>query len=126
MKYRINFSWGSIEVRDMNDIQKYEYDVDFINYEEVVEAAKPVRYEIPKEVACWRIRAIISVMGLEPSVNTILESLEEPTKTIAKYAWYQGSTVERRSPTVLSIAQALTLSDSQIDQIFIEASNIVV
>jgi hypothetical protein len=82
--------------------------------------------EVPFEVALWRIRVILKVMGLETTIETSLESLPEPTKTGAKYIWQFGTVIERQSQTVLMLQQVLSMTDEQLDEMFIQAEAIVI
>ena len=83
-------------------------------------------FEVPFEVALWRIRVILKVMGLETTIETALESLPEPTKTGAKYIWQFGTVIERQSQTVLMLQQVLSMTDEQLDEMFIQAESIVI
>jgi hypothetical protein len=80
--------------------------------------------EVPFEVALWRIRVILKIMGLETIIETALESLPEPTKTGAKYIWQFGTVIERQSQTVLMLQQVLGMTNEQLDEMFIQANNI--
>ena len=80
--------------------------------------------EAPQEVQLWRLRTILNLRGLEPSIVAALNSLSEPTKTGALFIWEYGTTVERQSQTVLLLQNILQLTESEVDQIFIEANNI--
>ena len=79
---------------------------------------------VPQEVQLWRIRTILKSMRYEDSIETVLNNLEEPTKTAALCIWNYGSTVERNSQTVAMLKTALQLTDEQVDDMFIEANNI--
>jgi hypothetical protein len=63
-------------------------------------------------------------MRFEDSIETVLNNLEEPTKTAALCIWNYGSTVERNSQTVAMLKTALQLTDEQVDEMFIQANNI--
>lgn len=91
--------------------------------EEISEENKPI---VPFEVALWRIRVILKVMGLETIIETALESLPEPTKTGAKYIWQFGTVIERQSQTVLMLQQVLSMTNEQLDEMFIQADSIVI
>ena len=78
----------------------------------------------PQEVQLWRARTVLKLLGMEQVIEIALNSLEEPTKTGALYIWQFGTTVERNSQTVLLLQTVLGLTDSQVDDIFIQAENI--
>jgi hypothetical protein len=79
---------------------------------------------IPLEVGLWKVRAILTIMGLEQAITLLLSELSEPNRTAALAIWDRGNTVDRYSPTVLFLQQALELTDSEVDNIFIEANKI--
>lgn len=79
---------------------------------------------VPQEVQLWRARVVLKLLGMEQVIEIALNSLEEPTKTGALYIWQFGTTVERNSQTVLLLQTVLGLTDSQVDDIFIQAEAI--
>lgn len=87
--------------------------------EEIAEANTPL------EVALWKLRAILTLMQLEQSVYNALNALSEPNRTAAIAIWDRGNTVDRFSPTVLFLQQTLGLTDTQVNNIFIQADEIV-
>lgn len=87
--------------------------------EEITESKTPL------EVALWKLRAILSLMGLEDGVTQALSNLQEPNRTAALAIWDRGNTVDRFSPTVLFLQQTLGLTNTQVNNIFIEADKIV-
>jgi hypothetical protein len=80
--------------------------------------------ETQREVANWRIVAILKLMGLDESVNAMIDSFPEPDRTIAKMGYERGNTIDRTSPIVNAIQQALNLTNQQVDEIFSQAENI--
>lgn len=79
---------------------------------------------VPAEIALWRIRVILKTMGLESTIEGVLEQLSEPTKTGAKYIWQFGTVIERESQTVIILQQALGMTNQQVDEMFIQAEQI--
>ena len=88
--------------------------------EEIAEANKPI---IQQEVQLWRVRTILKLSGLESNIETALNGLDEPMKTGALYIWNYGTTVERSSQTIQLLQMVLGLTDSQVDDIFIQANS---
>lgn len=78
----------------------------------------------PVESQLWRVRTILNLMNLVPTIESALEQLEEPTKTAAKNVWNYGTTVERYSQTVLFIQSVTQMTDDQVDEIFQQAEAI--
>lgn len=80
--------------------------------------------EVPNEVPLWCIKAILNEMGLLEIVEGALTQLEEPLKSRANYIWNYGNIIKRDSLTVAFIGQALQKSDTEIDEIFVNADKI--
>ena len=80
---------------------------------------------VPQEVQLWRIRTVLKLMQLEIQIETALETLPEPSKTAANYIWNYGTTVERSSQTVLLLQSVLQMTDEQVDDLFVQANNII-
>jgi hypothetical protein len=76
---------------------------------------------VPREIANWRAKAVLTSMGMLPQVEAMLAALPEPQKTNVSTAWAGDARFARRGATVLSIAAALGLSDAQLDSMFIQA-----
>ena len=70
------------------------------------------------EVALWRIKSVLKLMGLEAAVSAAISQLPEPEHTVAATAWEYAYTIARRSNTVSFVQQALQLTDEQVDEIF--------
>jgi hypothetical protein len=106
-----------------NEWKRAKFDV-FPNPTTVVEF---IEQEIPQkvnEVALWKIRTVLKMMGLEETIQEKFELLEEPEKTAAKYIYEYGTSIERYSKTVLFLQNVLEMTDQQVDQIFTNANNI--
>ena len=82
------------------------------------------RDKTPTESQLWRIRTILNLMNLVPTIESALDQLEEPTKTAAKNVWNYGTTIERYSQTVLFIQSVTQMSEDQVDEIFQQAEAI--
>jgi hypothetical protein len=91
--------------------------------EEIEQAFKD---KTPSEVQLWRVRTILNLMNLIPTIESALDQLDEPTKTAAKNVWNYGTTIERYSQTVLFIQSVTQMTDDQVDEIFQQAEAIVI
>lgn len=78
----------------------------------------------PAESQLWRVRTILNLMNLIPTIESALDQLQEPTKTAAKNVWNYGTTIERYSQTVLFIQSVTQMTDDQVDEIFQQAEAI--
>ena len=127
IKYRLTKDNKSIDFSSLNDVGLFKQaNPEWVNIQ-------PVEYEeeiipepaiVPFDVPTWRLRAILALDNLEQSVTDALDQLTEPQKTIAKRAWDFGSKTERSSPTVDFIKGVLSLTDTQVDDIFVQAEAI--
>lgn len=116
--YRYTIGNTTIETFDLNSIPNG------VAYETIEVQEEELIIEVPKEVQLWRIRTVLKLMGLENTIETALNNLEEPTKTAGLYIWNFGTTVERYSQTVLMLQMVLQMTDEQVNQMFLQANNI--
>lgn len=79
----------------------------------------------PTEVPLWKLRFILSQMGLEESIIEIMNELPEPQKTAAIYIWNYGNSIDRQSSTVHFIQTALGLTNTQVNNIYIQANSLI-
>jgi len=74
---------------------------------------------VPKVLANWRVKAVLDAQGLTATVNDAIDALPEGLeKIVVSRAWYGNGDVFRHSPTVVSLAQALSLTEEQVDEMF--------
>jgi hypothetical protein len=83
-----------------------------------------IQANTPLDVALWKLRFVLSQMNLEQSVSAALETLPEPQKTAANYIWNYGNSIDRHSATIGFLQSYLGLSDTEVNQIFIQANSI--
>jgi len=79
-----------------------------------------------QEVELWKLKGILTVMGLVTQIETALDTLQEPNKTLAKIAWSNGNVVHSNSDTCKFIQSVLKLSDEQVYDIFTQAQSILI
>jgi hypothetical protein len=127
IKYRLTKDNKSIDFSSLNDVALFKQanpewaNIQPVEYEEEI---IPEPQIVPFEVPTWRLRAILAINNLEQSVTDALDQLTDPQKTIAKKAWSFGSKTERSSPTVDFIKGVLSLTDAEVDDIFVQAEAI--
>jgi len=98
---------------------------DFFEGATVEEIAEYQRSLVPQEVQLWKIRTVISLMGLKETIENVMNNLEEPTKSAALNIWNYGTAIDRNSQTVLMIQSILQMTEVEVDNIFIQANNII-
>lgn len=78
---------------------------------------------VPATVSRFQAKAALLQAGLLDSVEAMMVS--ESTPALARIAWREAQEFRRTSPTVLAMAQALNLTDPQMDALFVSAAAIV-
>lgn len=78
----------------------------------------------PSEVALWKLRFILAQLNLEQSIVSAMELLPEPQKTAASYIWNYGNSIDRHSSTIEFIKNTLQLTDTEVNQIYIQANSL--
>lgn len=77
---------------------------------------------VPESVSRFQARAALHLAGLLESVEAVMQNPE--TDMLAKLAWQDAQSFERQSPTVQALAEALSLSAEQLDELFSTAAGI--
>ena len=78
---------------------------------------------IPQQVPMWAVRTVLQNDGLFNQAQTLIEA---STDNALKNVWEYGNFADRNSRAMNVLAIELNLSDSQVDQMFIDANNISV
>jgi len=89
--------------------------------EEIAESNKPI---VPFEVPLWSMRTVLKQSNLFDAIIGAIQTLDEPTRSIALDYLEYGNYIERHSATVGMIQQITQLSESQVDDLFINANAI--
>ena len=79
---------------------------------------------VPRSITMRQARLCLHKHGMLAGVHPVIDALPEPDRTAAQIEWDYSSVVERRQGFVLTIAQALGISDEQLDALFIEAATL--
>jgi hypothetical protein len=96
-------------VRDLTDEEKQQ------------RLPKPPNSCSPRQLRIALIQSGISISTVESQLNAISDPVQ---REIALVEWEYSLEIQREHPLVSSIATALSLSDSQIDDIFILANTL--
>lgn len=75
---------------------------------------------VPQTATPYQARVVLTQAGLRDQVEAVVAQADQATKD----AWEYGISVERNSPMIVSLGAALGLTDEQIDQLFIQASQV--
>lgn len=77
---------------------------------------------VPQIVSRFQAKAALLSAGLLSQVEALIT--DPATDAMTKLAWDEAIEFNRNSPTVLGLAQALGLSNQQLDDLFIAAAQI--
>ena len=78
---------------------------------------------VPRSITMRQARLCLHKHGMLAGVQPAIDALPEPDRTVTQIEWDYSSVVERQG-FVLTIAQALGISDEQLDALFIEAATL--
>lgn len=80
---------------------------------------------VPPSVSAFQARAVLIQAGLLDGVEAALAADTTDQGRINLARWEYGLTVERASPLVAAVGAALGLTPADIDQMFIDAAQVV-
>ena len=91
--------------------------------EEIAEATKLV---VPERVTAIQFLSALALSGIyETQIETIIENLAEPNRTIGLIALKRATVFERNNALIEIVRQAFNLTTQDVDNLFITASNII-
>lgn len=95
----------------------------------VAETANPeylnIKPPVPDSITMRQGRLALLRLNLLDAVNVALNSIpDEKERKAALIEWEYAQTIDRNSPWVIGLSQALGLSDSDLDDLFMSASSI--
>ena len=73
---------------------------------------------IPQVVTMRQARLALLQQGLLASIQPAIDALDEPHRSAANIEWEYSQTVERNRPLVLTLGEALGLTDEDLDALF--------
>lgn len=73
------------------------------------------------KVTRFQAKAVLHQQGLLEQAQALVDNSNDP---LLRLVWNEALVFERNSPTLNSMAQALGLSENEIDQLFLTASQI--
>lgn len=76
---------------------------------------------VPAEIQMWQARAVLIRMGL---INQVNAAVEASNNLEIKNAWEYAPNVVRKSAFVTALSAPLGLTESMLDQLFIEGAKI--
>lgn len=80
---------------------------------------------VPTEVTPRQIKQALILSGISMTdVETALDSLSEPTKSLAKIEWEYSLAFQRNRPLVAQVGQMLGWTSQQLDDLWVFASKL--
>lgn len=90
--------------------------------DEISEANKIL---VPQSVTRRQLLLALAYFGIDSmQIDTLISLLDEPEKTFALISWKEAATFDRDNEMLNQMANAMEISQEQLDQIFINASNL--
>ena len=86
------------------------------------EQEEPPLDDVPQVVTRFQARAALHLAGLLTTVESLMT--DPQTDMLARLAWQDAQEFRRQSPTMLSMAATLGLTDAQLDALFTTAAGI--
>jgi hypothetical protein len=94
-------------------------------YENGVFTAPPEPPEpVPASVTMRQARLALNSQGLLAGVEAAIAGLSEPDKTNITIEWEYAATVERASPWIATMIAALSLTEAEMDGLFVLAATL--
>lgn len=92
--------------------------------ESFTEEAVQIKF-VPEVVTPRQMRVALITSGISlESIESIIDSLPEPDRSIIRVTWEYSTEFQRSNPFIASMAPLLNLTNSQVDDLFILASTL--
>ena len=105
-------------IAHMSDYEKSCHRNDF--YGTINEESRAIQLVSPRQM---RIALVMSGISLD-IVESAINSLPEPNRTMAKITWEYSVEFQRNNPLLVAVAPALGLTSKQVDDLFTLASKL--
>jgi len=84
-----------------------------------------IKLQVPFSVTRRQLKLQLTLSGFNLSlIDYVIGQLPEPDRSFALIGWNDSTDFERDNPLIKQLAPQLGLSESQVDQIFINASKL--
>lgn len=81
-----------------------------------------IKAKVPKVITMRQARLQLLTLGLLDDVEAVIASIQDTSmKRVVQIEWEYAKDVERNSPTIGMLAQAVGMNDEALDNLFIEA-----
>lgn len=124
-KYKISYDNKIIEFATENEAQQYKNKNNIAAEVEIFTEEIIVNTIVPEVVTPRQMRVALILSGiLVEDIESVIESLPEPDKSITRITWEYSTEFQRNNPILVAMAPALNLSESDVDQLFILANTL--
>lgn len=79
---------------------------------------------VPTQVSMWALREAVMTLGVKGDVETAINSLTEPSKSIAWNRWEYKENIVRESPIITMLQDKLGWTNDFVDDLYKMAYNI--
>jgi len=94
-------------------------------YQKLELSVEELKARIPQTVSQRQLRTQLVLSGFNlTDIDIVINSLPEPDRSIALIAWDYAVTFERESPLLVLLALMLGLTETDLENIFINASHL--
>lgn len=121
--YIIECDEGTFNVIDSPGNRHYDAMIEWASNggEIIIEPAPPT--PVPQAVSRFQARAVLHLAGLLPAVEAYM--VDPETDMLMKLAWTDAQEFRRDSPTIAAVAASLEITETQLDDLFTQAAQIV-
>jgi len=95
---------------------------DFDNDELTFPEPDPKPVQIPQSVDAWKLKAVLEIAGKTPTIEAVIDGIEDDTQRIAiRAGWDNAPVIARDNPFVQTMIAipALDITTEQMDQFFL-------
>lgn len=80
--------------------------------------------KVPTEVSMWKAKSVLALRGYTAQIEHELNTLPEPSATVAKLKWQHATIIARNDPLVTHMTTKFGWSVEDVDSMFIEAAQL--
>lgn len=81
--------------------------------------------QVPIEITARQLRLALIMAGINLTmIDNAINSLPEPSKSIAQISWGYAATFQRDHELLVALSSQLSITEEQLDDIFITAKNL--
>lgn len=110
-----NGAWVVKDVSGWRDLIAGEIDLAAAEYDRLIKEAA-----VPASITMRQARLVLNTAGLLSTVESSIASMPKAVQI----EWEYASDVQRNSPTITTLQDALGLSDAEVDQMFVDGAKL--